>query len=134
MNIMETDRHESSRQLVSSPSPHVVNVKRQPTHGYVIYLFLFHISGHGEWLLYSLRRVASLRCFGYWFAGVVYSVFNAIARRFWWGLDGAKRWVGERESFRDTAYNYVQILLTIIFTNKYIQNIVIKQKIYTDYY
>ena len=48
-----------------------------------------------EWLLCSLRRVASLRCFGYWFAGVVYSVFDAI--RFWWGLDGAKWWVGERE-------------------------------------
>lgn len=35
-------------------------------------------------------------------------VFDAIARRLWWGLDGAKWWVGERESSRDMAYNYVQ--------------------------
>lgn len=27
-----------------------------------------------EWLLCSLRRVASLCCFGFWFAGVVCSV------------------------------------------------------------
>ena len=44
MNIMETDEHERCRQPVSLPSPHVVDVKRQPTHGYVIYLFFFHIT------------------------------------------------------------------------------------------
>ena len=44
MNIMETDGPERYRQFTSSPSPYVVDVKRQPTHGYVIYLFFFHIS------------------------------------------------------------------------------------------
>ena len=44
MNIMETDGHERYRQPISLPSPHVVDVKCQPTHGYVIYLFFFHIS------------------------------------------------------------------------------------------
>ena len=44
MNIMETNGHERCRQPVSLPSPHVVDVKRQPTYGYVIYLFFFHIS------------------------------------------------------------------------------------------
>ena len=44
MDIMETDRRERYCQPVSSPSPHVVDVKRQPTHGYIIYSFFFHIS------------------------------------------------------------------------------------------
>ena len=44
MNIMETDGCERCRQPVSLPSSHVVDVERQPTHGYVIYLFFFHIS------------------------------------------------------------------------------------------
>ena len=44
MNIMETDEPERYRQFASSLSPYVVDVKRQPTHGYVIYLFFFHIS------------------------------------------------------------------------------------------
>ena len=43
-NIIQTDGHERCRQPVSSPSSHVTNVKHQPTHGYVIYLFFFHIS------------------------------------------------------------------------------------------
>ena len=43
-NIIQIDGHERCRQLVSSPSSHVVNVNRQSTHGYVIYLFFFHIS------------------------------------------------------------------------------------------
>ena len=44
MNIMETDGRERCRQPVSLSSSHVVDVERQPTHGYVIYLFFFHIS------------------------------------------------------------------------------------------
>ena len=44
MNVMGADERESSRQPVSSPSPHVVDVKRQSTSDYVIYLFLSHIS------------------------------------------------------------------------------------------
>ena len=44
MNIMEADGCERCRQPVSLPSSHVVDVERQPTHGYVIYLFFFHIS------------------------------------------------------------------------------------------
>ena len=44
MNIMETDGRESSLQLVSSSSLHVVDVKRQSIYDYVIYLFLFHIT------------------------------------------------------------------------------------------
>ena len=42
MNIMEADGRERCRQPVSSQSSHVVDVKRQPTHGYVIYLFFPH--------------------------------------------------------------------------------------------
>ena len=44
MNIMETDGRERCRQPVSLSSSHVVDVERQPPHGYVIYLFFFHIS------------------------------------------------------------------------------------------
>ena len=44
MNIMETDGRERCRQPVSLSSSHVVDVERQPTHGYVIYLFFFHIT------------------------------------------------------------------------------------------
>ena len=43
-NIMETDRHKTCRQPVSSLSTNVVTVKRQLTHGYIVYLFFFHIS------------------------------------------------------------------------------------------
>ena len=43
MNITETDGPERCRQPISSLSPYVGDVKRQPTHGYVIYLFFFHI-------------------------------------------------------------------------------------------
>ena len=43
MKIMETDEREICRQPASSPSPHVVDVKCQPTHCYIIYLFFFHI-------------------------------------------------------------------------------------------
>ena len=46
MNIMEIDGHENSRQPVSPPSPHVVDVKRQFTYDYIIYLFLFHINNY----------------------------------------------------------------------------------------
>ena len=41
---MGADGRESSRQPVSSPSPHVVDVNHQFTYYYVIYLFLSHIS------------------------------------------------------------------------------------------
>ena len=43
MNIMQTDSRERCCQPVSLPSSHVVDVERQPAHGYVIYLFFFHI-------------------------------------------------------------------------------------------
>ena len=39
-----TDGGERYRHPVPLPSPHVVDVKHQPTHGYVIYSFFFHIS------------------------------------------------------------------------------------------
>ena len=41
---MQIDGHKRCRQPISLTSSHVIDVKRQPTHGYVIYLFFFHIS------------------------------------------------------------------------------------------
>ena len=45
-NIMESDRHETCRQPVSSLSTHIVVVKCQLTHGYIVYLFFFRINHH----------------------------------------------------------------------------------------
>ena len=39
-----TDGRERYSHPIPLPSPHVVDVKHQPTHGYVIYSFFFHIN------------------------------------------------------------------------------------------
>ena len=55
-NVMETNSHETCCQPVSSSSTHIVAVKCQLTHGYIVYLFFFHINHHA-WP-HSLRQFA----------------------------------------------------------------------------